>query len=157
MQKTTIYAVGVILVILVGAGSFFGGMKYYQKKSGTNFQRSSVQGQFGQGNRTGYVGRQASGQGFVNGQIIAKEDKSITVKSRDGGSKLVFLSESTEISKSATGTVDDLAEDAMIIANGATNPDGSITATNIQIHQSGLGFGSPGVGAGPQDSLIPEN
>ena len=150
MDNKKIITIAVVAVLVIGAGSFYGGMKYGQGKApGANLQRGA-QGQFGQGNKTGFVGRRASGAGFVNGQIIAKDDKSITVKSRDGGSKLILLSESTEISKSATGTVSDLAKDVQIIANGTTNPDGSITATNIQIRPQGAGLGFPDRGAGPQ-------
>lgn len=80
-------------------------------------------------NRTG---RQQS-SGFVNGEIIAKDDKSITLKLRDGGSKIVFFSDSTEITKTAKGLVDDLRTGQQIVVNGNQNPDGSVTAETIQL------------------------
>lgn len=46
------------------------------------------------GNR---MGRMGSGTGFVQGEIINKDEISITVKLVDGGSKLVFYSEDTRI------------------------------------------------------------
>jgi hypothetical protein len=146
MQKNQIFIVSAILIIAVGAVSFFGGYKYGQSKSTSNSQGFSTQRQFGQGqfgqeNRTGANGanaaRRTNGGGFVNGQVIAKDDKSITIKSQDGGSKIVFLSGSTQISKSASGTISDLSNNTNVLVNGTTNTDGSITATFIQIRPQG--------------------
>jgi len=43
------------------------------------------------------MGRMGSGTGFVRGEIIDRDEISIIVKLVDGGSKLVFYSDSTEI------------------------------------------------------------
>lgn len=46
---------------------------------------------------TGGAGRRQSGDGFARGEIIARDEMSITVKLVDGGSKLVFHSHTTQI------------------------------------------------------------
>ena len=71
--------------------------------------------------------------GFSAGQIIAKDEKSVTIKMQDGSSKIVFYSESTKIQKTADGTGADLAIDQEVTASGAANSDGSLTAQTIQV------------------------
>ena len=137
MNKTSLYAISGVLIILVGGVAFFGGMKYGQGKCSSFGPQSFMQrqgqngGQFGQGNRMG--GARGNGGTFVNGQIISKDDKSITVKSPDGGSKIVFFGNNAQIVKAASGTVSDLINDTQVVVTGQSNSDGSITAKNIQI------------------------
>lgn len=125
----------VIVVILVGVGAFYGGMKYDQSKAAANlsanFQNRQMAGS-GTGSRNGTFGNR-SGGGFVTGEIISKDDKSITVKLQDGGSKIIFYSDSTELDKFVSGTPNDLEVDKTIIVNGKANSDGSITAQSIQL------------------------
>lgn len=121
----------IIVILVVGAGSFYGGMKYAQSKKSTNGGSSNFRTGLGGGfNRTG--NRQA-GTGFATGEIIAKDDKSITIKLRDGGSKIIFYSDSTEIGKFVNGASNDLEVGKTVMVNGKTNQDGSITAQSLQI------------------------
>lgn len=122
----------IVALIVVGGGAFYGGMKYGQSIR-RNFIRQNLSRQeFGTnmfpGVRTG-----RSGQGFVAGEIIAKDETSVTVKLRDGGSRIIFYSDSTEISKFVKGASDDLEIGKNIIVNGKINADGSITAESIQL------------------------
>ncbi|MFH0854432.1 MAG: hypothetical protein V1891_02990 [bacterium] len=131
-KKFILIAIGA--VIIVGAASFYGGMTYgkYNKSFQANMSQrtnSNFQ-QFRQG-----MGNRA-GEGLVNGEIIKKDDESITVKLRDGGSKIIYISNKTGIMKSVDGVKDDLeiGENAMV--NGKVNSDGSIAAETIQLRKN---------------------
>jgi len=127
MNKKSLIITIVSVIVFAGAG-FFGGMKYQQGKR-SNLQRQFANGQNGtriQGARTGFRP--------VNGEIIAADDKSITVKLPDGSSKIVFWSDKTEINKAATATKDDLKTGEKVAVFGTDNADGSVTAQSIQLN-----------------------
>ena len=124
----------VIAVVVVGAGAFYGGMKYDQSKSSQSKNSFGAQGgPTTRGTGQGRGGNRLAGGGFVNGSIIAKDDKSVTVKTADGGSKIIFLSGSTQIMKSVDGSTVDLTVGKNVIINGSANSDGSLTAQSIQL------------------------
>ncbi len=82
----------------------------------------------GDGQRLG-----GAGAGLVSGEIISKDDTSITIKMRSGGSKIVFYSSTTEIGKFTRGSLADLNIGETVTATGSTNSDGSVTAQSIQM------------------------
>ena len=132
----------IIAVVVAGAGSFYGGMVYGKSKGGLQ-NLTAAQRQAFSANGFGGAQRNAAGQargadrsaggGFVNGDIIAKDDKSLTVKSADGGSKIVFLSNTTQIMKSVDGSAADLETGKNVMITGSANSDGSLTAESIQL------------------------
>lgn len=123
----------VIAFIVIGAGAFYGGMKYDQNKKQTVAQGQNRFQQMGAAGLAGRQGGTRNGGGFTAGEIIAKDDESITVKLQDGGSKIIFLSDSTEITKFAEGVLNDLEIGKNITVNGTANSDGSLTAQTIQL------------------------
>jgi len=139
----------IAVVVIVGAGAFFGGTVYEKDKlSSQGMLQSAAQsangGQRGQGGQGGGPGgARMMGQGgpggnngagdFAAGQIISKDDKSITIKTRNGGSQIVYFSDSTSIGKSTEGSSADLSNGEQVTANGKNNTDGSLAASNIQI------------------------
>jgi hypothetical protein len=140
-------AIIILIVVLVGSLAFYSGMRYAQNKisksnvSQVNFQnlqnlspqeRQKRLQEFGMRFRNGNQ-RDAN---FAAGEIIAKDDKSVTIKLRDGGSKIIFFSGSTEITKFVAGNLEDLEVGKNIVVNGSTNPDGSVTAQLIQLRPS---------------------
>ena len=131
MHKFKPFIIPVAAAIVVAGGiSFFAGMKYGRSKIGI-FSDS-------QNSRAGELTRRGMRpQGnFVAGEVIAKDDKSITVSIRDGGSKIVFFSGATQVMKSAAGSLQDLAPGEQVVTMGSVNSDGSITAQSIQIRPS---------------------
>ncbi len=117
----------VITVIVIGSGSFFFGMKYGQNNNVSGSTANAFR-QFGGG-----AGRNGMRGGLVAGQIISQDANSITVKMRDGGSKIIFLSDATQVMKVVAGTTKDLAIGDQITTTGTTNTDDSVTAQSVQI------------------------
>ena len=149
MNKLIVSVIAVAVV--VGGGAFFGGMKYAESKSPRGqFSRADFQNlspeerqqRFGANAGGAFGGDHAGGGGFrggerrggfTAGEILSKDDKSVTVKLQDGGSRIIFLSDSTQISKSTSGTLSDLAVGESIMVTGTANSDGSVTAQTIQL------------------------
>ena len=133
MKNKIVLIVGAIVLI---AASFFGGMQYGKSKgqqmpgsfTGLSSQGRQFQQTDGSSRRIG-----AQGSGFVFGEVISKDDKSVTVKLPDGGSKIVFFSTSTSVMKSAEGSVNDVVVGEQVSVNGTANQDGSVTAQSIQV------------------------
>jgi len=103
-------------------------------------------GGFNRGNFTGSVNgqRTRAGAGFTAGSILSKNDgTSFTVKLSTGGSEIVFLSPSSKIMKSATGTIEDLNVGDQVVVSGTANSDGSITASNVQLGGSAFDGNRP--------------
>jgi len=117
----------VIAIIIIGVVAFYGGMKYSENKIP---QRNSFQG--GRMTNIANSGR-LGGADFISGDIISKDDKSITIKMRDGGSKIIFYSNSAEVGKFVSGASSDLEVGKSVTITGSANSDGSITAQSIQI------------------------
>ena len=149
MQRTLLILIAITLV--VGGGAFFGGMKYGQRRVSGGFSRQDFQnlrnlpreerqqrlqqvGLGGNGSRDGSRG--GTGNDFASGEIIAKDEKSITVKLRDGGSKIIFYSGNAQISKTVEGTVKDLDVGKSVVVNGKASEDGTINAQSIQLRSS---------------------
>lgn len=135
----------VVLAVVLIAGAFYGGMMYGQTpqalQSLSAAQRQQLfagargaNGAAGAGSRMGGAANRANGAGgFANGEIIAQTDKNITVKLRDGSSKIVLLADNTKINKSVAGQKTDLATGSQVTVNGTANSDGTITAEGVTI------------------------
>ena len=122
----------IIALVVVGGGAFYGGMKYAQSK-GSNSARQTRFQQFGVGGGAGGQRGTQAGGGFATGEILSKDDKSVTIKLPNGGSQIVFYSDTTEVSKFVNGTPSDLEIGKTVTINGKANQDGSITAQSIQL------------------------
>ena len=136
-----------VVVIVVGGVAFYGGMKYMSGGnlgSGLNsadfqnirnlspeqrqqrFQNIGMNGDT-RGGRTG------QGGATLSGEIISKDDKSITIKLGSGGSKIAFVTSSTIVMKSMTGSLDDLVAGEQVIVSGNSNSDGSVMVRSVQL------------------------
>lgn len=127
----------VIICLLMAGGSFYAGMNYKTRKANLKNAMPDF-GTAKMGDQANMTRRMVQGNGAnaINGEILSRDDKSITVKLRDGGSKIVFLIASTTISKSTEGTKDDLESGKSVMIFGNTNTDGSVNAQSIQLRDS---------------------
>ncbi|MFA4827017.1 MAG: DUF5666 domain-containing protein [Candidatus Shapirobacteria bacterium] len=129
-MKSTNILLAVLILILVGGGAFFAGTKYQQSKT----PQVGARGQFGNGQTGG--NRQGTGMrgGAVVGEIQSLDSNTLTIKTQDGGSKIVILSDLTKINKAAEATKNDLMTGQTVSIFGTANTDGSVTAQNIQLN-----------------------
>ncbi len=121
-----------VVAVIVGAASFYGGMQYQQSKAQSG--RGNFAGFRGQG---GAIGQRGGGRGFGGatvGQVVGFDSKMITLKLADGSSKIVDISGSTTYSATSTASASNIKNGTTIAAIGIANSDGSITAQNIQIN-----------------------
>ncbi len=131
----------VIALLVVGSSSFYAGMRYARASRADAFANGAFQGGPG-GQRGGAArGNFARGTGFASGAILSKDDTSLTLKMMDGSTKIVLFATSTEVLKSAAGSLADLAAGTEVTVMGTGNTDGSLTAKSIQLR----GAGSPAI------------
>ena len=141
----------ILALFMIAGVAFYAGMKYAQggfpqvpaEGNFQNFRNLSPEererrfqelGANDGGSRGGLEGG-PRGRGFINGEIVSKDDASISLKLQDGGSRIVFFSESTEITQTTPATLDDLSFGMRVSVTGNPNSDGSLTASTIRIGQ----------------------
>lgn len=129
-MKPTVIA---LIVIGVGIASFFGGMKYQESVSRTTRQMS-----FGGGIRTTgtRIDAQSNRMGTrpISGEVLSTDEDSLTVKTQDGGSKIVIYTEKTMINKASRAEKTDIKIGERVMILGIENTDGSMTAQSIQLN-----------------------
>jgi hypothetical protein len=141
----------IAVVCVVAIAAFFGGMTYGKSTASKSAQVGVQTGQTGRGaNGQGFRGPNGQGRangGFVNGEVLKKDAQSVTVKLPDGGSKIAFISGSTAVLKTATGSLADVIIGENVSINGNPNTDGSVTAQTISIRpprpNNGMASGTP--------------
>ena len=160
-MKPWLIVVVVVVVIAVGVGGFFGG-----KAAGGGGTITPEQAIAALQTRRGWIpGRRRwipggggtggnSAGGFTRGNIIAQDSGSITVKLDDGSTKIILIPGSATIAVAQTGTASDLAVGKDVTVIGATNSDGTVTATQIQIGTL-PGLGGRPAGAGGTGATTP--
>lgn len=145
MNKKTILFAAILLI--ASALSFYGGAQYAAKNTNTAQGATDTTANLRQGGiRQRNPG--TGGGGMLSGNILSKTDQSIVIQTRDGSSKIVFISPSTEISKFVAGATTDLEIGKAVSIFGEANPDGSENAKTVQIRpENGLRQNLPGQSA----------
>ncbi|HTK04064.1 MAG TPA: hypothetical protein VL500_00610 [Candidatus Eisenbacteria bacterium] len=150
MKKTIMIAA--VAALVAGGASFYGGMTYAKTKSLSarggaqdfrNLSPEERQARFGAaGGPGGRQGNRMMGGagGFVGGEVLSKDDTSVTIKMRDGSTKIVLFADSTEITKQVEGAKADLEVGKNVMVTGKANPDGSVTAQTISLRPEGQFF-----------------
>lgn len=126
MKNITKIVIGALILVVI---AFYGGLKYGQGQR--------VKNQVGRFNGSGLMNqkgvRAGLGGGMVVGEILNKDATSLTLKLRDGGSRIVLVSTSTEVQKMGRGSLADLSVGSSVSISGATNSDGSLSAASVQL------------------------
>lgn len=139
-----------IVAVIVGGIGFFGGMQYQKadtKPAGPGGQFQQLGN--GQNRPAGFTGRNGTatrgGMSPVSGEILSIDDKSITIKSQDGSSKIVVYADSTNINKTSEGSSSDLQVGEEVMVIGTEDANGTVTAQTISVGGAGGFFrGVPG-------------
>lgn len=151
MWKTIV--TGVLCAVLAGALGFWGGVTYQKNQTpaatalrgqvGGNFQPpagfdpSQMPG--GPGGQNGQNGARRLAGNAATGTVLSADSKSITLKVASGGSKTVYVSSSTQISKQETLTVSAIKVGDSVMAVGESS-NGGITARSVRIVPEGGDF-----------------
>jgi hypothetical protein len=133
-MKNKKIVLSVVVCLIIGLLSFWGGMVFSNSKKPIN-QFANRQGDFSQnsGGRINQGVRGGMSGELISGEVLSIDTESITLKLRDGGSKIIFFSPTTKIEKTVDGIISDVVIGKTIMINGTSNSDGSINATLIQI------------------------
>ena len=125
MSKKIIWGI-VGIIVLVGV--FFGGVSYGKGQTASTTATTGA---------AAYAGARTRGAGGFGGatvgQILSENAQSITISLPSGGSEIIFLDNTTPITKQVSGTMSDLTVGTTVSVVGTTNTDGSVSAQSVQI------------------------
>ncbi len=141
MENKKQFIIGsVVVIILVGAVSFYAGTFFGSAKKtastgslATGGQRTFQMNGSGRGQAGGLMRQNGGG---VIGEILSHDSSSITVKIGDGGSKIIFTPSSTRITKNILGSVADLQNGTQVSIIGTPNADGTLNAETVQVREA---------------------
>ncbi|MFI5260668.1 MAG: hypothetical protein ACHQU0_02650 [Candidatus Paceibacteria bacterium] len=125
IQKKHLISTAVVALV-IGVGIGYAGAGMFAAPAVPKAARGGFAG-------SGMMRSGGSGGGFLTGTVAAKDSGSITLNTRDGSSHVILVTPATTVSKSVNGTESDVTLGATIIVSGATNSDGSLSASLIQL------------------------
>lgn len=130
-DKKTIVIAGIAVLVLVGL-SFWSGRMTAPKIRGGVFGQMGQTGQMGQRNGQNNQRAMKDNEIRVMGKIEKIEDKQLVVKTINGSTKIVLISESTAIKKMAEGNFSDIVVGQEIMVGGKQN-SGVMVAESLEI------------------------
>ena len=154
----------VILVIVAFAGGYVVANATATKATtADNGNGFGGQGFGGQGFGPNASGRPRGGGfgGGASGTVGSVSGDQMTITTAAGGSRIVLLTPTTTVTEisSTTKAVADIAAGTDVTVIGTSNPDGSVTATQVVIGNAGLlgrgGFGGGNGNRAPGASTAP--
>jgi len=146
-----------VIFLIIG---FASGVFYQKKHLVSSFSNHNSQFQMGEGmgnrtggNRTNQTGqgtgngtasKDGSGSGAIFGEITKIDDTSITIKTTDGSSKIILVSDSTAFNQSTSASKSDLKVGTQVRIDGTTDSNtGSVTGKTIEIDPARSGKDNP--------------
>jgi hypothetical protein len=160
MNRTLRIILSILVLIIVAAGGFVGGMFYGQSRSqaqfaarrgegGAFFVQGGQPGQNG-GNRQGTPSARGGFGGGIFGQIQQVGDGVLVIQDQNGKQTQVKVTDTTLIEKNASVPLSELKTGETVIVSGTTGSDGTITARSVQVAPAGrFGAGQPGATPAP--------
>ncbi len=151
MNRITQIILGIVILVIVAGGSFYGGMLYGQSQTQSNRAGARfTSGQYGNGQGGGQgQGQRSFGQGGgVFGQISEIGEGYMLVTATNGKQTKVQVTDTTLIEKNASVKLTDLAKGETVMVSGSQGADGTVTARSVQVAPAGR-FGGPGGGPNP--------
>ncbi|MGH7141016.1 MAG: hypothetical protein ACREGH_00050 [Minisyncoccia bacterium] len=153
MKKS--YIVGIVVIIIVGAGAYFLGMSAGKASAastaGAQFAQFAARGGAASG-KVVFGGRAGAAGGGTLGQIVSVSDNNMVIEV-GSSTQIVLLTPSTSIQKTVSGSQSDLGAGETVTVAGTSNSDGSVTADSVQIRPaaSSGSSGSAGASTGGQN------
>ena len=154
MSKPMQILVGLVALILVAAGSFYGGMIFGEQQAtasppggselpadAAGFSPNPASGETGRG-QPGAGGRFAARPGMLFGQIESIDGSTLVIANVEGQQTRVEVTDTTLIEKNTSVTIADLKVGETVMVSGSDNSDGSVTARSVQVAPVGR-LGSP--------------
>jgi len=140
MRKTLIIIAALLVVLAVGAGSFWAGMSYGESRANQARQRLLRERFGGQGGqfpgpfRTPQPGQGGAERlaGGIMGTIEAVEGDALVITTQEGAIR-VRITDTTLVEKYTTVTIGDLETGEKVVVSGTRNEDGGYTARSIQV------------------------
>ncbi len=74
----------------------------------------------------------------ASGEVASIAEKSLTINMANGGSAIVFYSETTSITKNVELTAADLAAGQAVVVSGGKDANGTITAATVLVREDGI-------------------
>jgi hypothetical protein len=162
MNKALKVILGVVVVVVIAAGSFYGGMVFGKSQASAsaatvpmNFPEGfqppdgaalpgDGAGRLGARGQGGAAGGFAVQPGMIFGEIQSIDGDILLVVDANGAQKRVQVTNTTLIEKNASVEVTDLVTGETVIVSGSENDDGSVTARSVQVAPAGRFMGGPG-------------
>jgi hypothetical protein len=145
MNRTLRVILGIVVLVVVAGGSFYGGTVYGQNQVQAAFAaRRQGAFPFPGGTPEGAFAGQGQRGGTVFGQIAEIGDGVLVVTDNNGKQTQVHVTDTTLIEKNASVPLADLKTGETVIVSGSQDADGSITARSVQVSPAGrFGIGGP--------------
>ena len=144
MNRTLRVALGIIVLLGLVAGSFYGGTLYGKQQAEASLPQQFRQRlDMGQGVPTGADAQErglggfgGQGEGLI-GQIEEIDGDTLIITNVSGQQTRVQITDTTLIEKYASVTVAELEPGEQVTVSGSENEDGSITARSVQVAPAG--------------------
>jgi len=129
---------GIVVVAVVAAGSFYGGMVYGKRQGQTALPAAAGrQGMAPAQGAPGAFQRGAGQGGMLVGRIEVIAEGAILVTDSSGKQTWVYVTDTTLIEKNVSINLADLVRGETVVVSGSPGNDGSITARSVQVSPAG--------------------